>query len=179
MQKIIEDKELGEIVLRKYPHSHSYTIRLRHNSISISLPLSGSYRTAMELLEQHRRNLLLKQRAVPEKNIPEADENQLRQQAKKYLPERLQILAQQYGFTCISLKINKSKGRWGSCSVKKSINLSLFLMILPTHLIDYVILHELCHTKVMNHGPEFWKLMDEVTAGQARALRKELKSYIL
>jgi len=59
----------------------------------------------------------------------------------------------------------------------KSINLSLYLMLLTAPLIDYVILHELCHTKEMNHGIRFWKLMDKVTESKSKELRAQLKKY--
>jgi predicted metal-dependent hydrolase len=52
-------------------------------------------------------------------------------------------------------------------------------MLLPDRLLDYIILHELCHTKEMNHGERFWKLMDDVTDGQAKLMRKELSRYSL
>lgn len=104
-------------------------------------------------------------------------EQALRHEAKRVLPKRLSTLAKQCGFTYSTIKINNSKSRWGSCSTKGNINLSLSLMLLPDHLIDYVLLHELCHTKEMNHSERFWQLMDYVTNNMALALRKELKGY--
>lgn len=101
----------------------------------------------------------------------------LRHEARRLLPSRLEALATQHGFSFSNMKIQSSKGRWGSCSSRKTINLSYHLMLLPGHLIDYVLLHELCHTLEMNHGDRFWQLMDRVTAGKALALRKELKKY--
>ncbi len=106
-------------------------------------------------------------------------EKALRHEAKRILPKRLHSLANQYNFSYSDVKINKSRSRWGSCSSKGNINLSLSLMILPDRLIDYVLLHELCHTKEMSHNDRFWKLMDDVTDNKAKQMRKELKSYRL
>lgn len=104
-------------------------------------------------------------------------EKALRYEAKRLLPDRLQALATEHHFTCTGVKIFNSKTHWGSCTARKSINLSLSLMLLPWHLIDYVLLHELCHTVEMNHSERFWKLMDAVTHNKAIALRSELKHY--
>ena len=101
----------------------------------------------------------------------------LRKEAKRLLPDRTKQLADKYGFTFTDVKIQSSKTRWGSCSRAKSINLSLYLMLLPAYLIDYVILHELCHTREMNHGDKFWAWMDKVTDGKSKELRAELKKY--
>lgn len=101
----------------------------------------------------------------------------LRKEAKRILPARTEQLADQHGFSFSDVKIQSSKSRWGSCSQGQSINLSFYLMLLPAHLIDYVILHELCHTKEMNHGVNFWKWMDKVTQNKSKELRKELKNY--
>jgi len=101
----------------------------------------------------------------------------LRKEAKRLLPGRLTQLAKQHGFTFTEVKIQSSKTRWGSCSGRKSINLSYFLLTLPAPLIDYVLLHELCHTVEMNHGDRFWKLMDKVTDNKAKALRAEVKKH--
>ena len=101
----------------------------------------------------------------------------LRKEAKRLLPDRTKQLAQKFGFTYSSVKIQSSKSRWGSCSQSQSINFSLYLMLLPVHLVDYVILHELCHTKEMNHGHNFWRWMDRVTDGKSKEMQKELKNY--
>ena len=100
----------------------------------------------------------------------------LRREAKRLLPPRLAQLASTHNFSYTGIKIQSSKTRWGSCSRKKVINLSLYLLLLPPHLVDYVLLHELCHTVEMNHGERFWALLDKVS-GDAKGLRKQLKSY--
>lgn len=104
-------------------------------------------------------------------------EESLRRNAKSILPVRLERLSKQCGLPYASVKINSSKGRWGSCSARKNINLSFFLMLLPSHLIDYVLLHELCHTREMNHSERFWGLLNQFTDGKSRALREELRKY--
>lgn len=101
----------------------------------------------------------------------------LRRNAKIILPPRIYQLSNQFGLPYDSIKINSSKGRWGSCSGRKAINLSCYLMLLPRHLIDYVLLHELSHTKEMNHGDGFWLLLNKLTDGKALILRTELRKY--
>jgi len=104
-------------------------------------------------------------------------ERAMRMEAKRILPKRLAILAERYRFSYSEVSIRSSKTRWGSCSSRGNISLSYFLMTLPGELIDYVLLHELCHTKEMNHSVRFWKLMDSVTNNDGKRLRTELKKY--
>lgn len=100
----------------------------------------------------------------------------LRKEAEQLLPQRLRDLARQTGYTYSSVGVKQLKSRWGSCSAKQEIVLNLFLMQLPWHLIDYVILHELAHTKVMRHGPPFWRELERHVP-RARALRKEISNH--
>jgi predicted metal-dependent hydrolase len=81
----------------------------------------------------------------------------LRKEAEQVLPIRLKQLAEEHGFTYQSVQIKRLKGRWGSCSQQKEIVFNCFLMQLPPKLIDYVIIHELVHTRIMAHGPVFWE----------------------
>ena len=101
----------------------------------------------------------------------------LRRNAKIILAPRLYMLSQKHNIPYNQLKINTNEGRWGSCSGRKNINLSVYLVLLPKHLIDYVLLHELCHTYEMNHGPNFWALLNNLTEGRAEELNEELKNY--
>ena len=104
-------------------------------------------------------------------------EETLRKQALWLIPSRLKELSEKHNLPYNSIKINVSKGRWGSCSTQRNINISCYLVTVPPHLIDYVLLHELSHTIEMNHGPQFWALMDKLTNRQSQALRKELQGY--
>jgi len=99
-----------------------------------------------------------------------------RHEAKNYLPERVARLAGKYGFSYGKVFIRNTKTRWGSCSSANNINLNVHLMRLPGHLIDYVILHELNHTRHKNHGKEFWNTLDQIT-GNAKGLSKEIREY--
>jgi predicted metal-dependent hydrolase len=104
-------------------------------------------------------------------------EEGLRIEAKAFLPGRLAWLASKYGFSFNKVTIKKLRTRWGSCSGVNNINLNLHLMRLPDELIDYVLLHELCHTVVKNHGKKFWQLLDKVTGNRARKLDKMMDNY--
>lgn len=100
----------------------------------------------------------------------------LMSQAKQLLPIRLKQLADKYDYGYSSVVIKSLKSRWGSCDSHKNITLNLYLMELPWELIDYVLLHELNHTKVMQHGPKFWDSLEERLPNY-KELRKQLKTY--
>lgn len=101
----------------------------------------------------------------------------LKKRAAIFLPPLLRMWSEQYRLPYRRVRITGAKSRWGSCSSTGTISLSCYLMLLPTHLMDYVLLHELAHTREMNHGPEFWALLDEMTHGMAQSLRNELRGY--
>lgn len=100
----------------------------------------------------------------------------LRSQAEADLPGRLRALASMHDFSYKSVQVKQLTGRWGSCDSQQNIVLNLFLMELPWTLIDYVLLHELTHTNVLRHGPDFWKAMKTVLP-DVQVRRKAIKVY--
>lgn len=229
MEKMIQDKTLGTILIRTSPRATRYTLKIAKGRITATMPPGGNEARLLAFISENRDKLraaLDKHPARPllneqtemqtasfrihifrtdrdkyyitfengilniacprqtdfadeqvQKQLNLVIEKMLRHEARRLLPARVKELAARHGFTCTGVKITNSKTRWGSCTQRRSINLSLSLMLLPWHLIDYVLLHELCHTIEMNHGDRFWKLMDRVTDGRAHALRAELKQF--
>lgn len=106
----------------------------------------------------------------------QACERALAAEAKTILPHRIKSLSLLHGFPYKELKIRKLTSRWGSCSSSKVVTLSYFLMQLPWELIDYVIMHELVHTRYLNHSPGFWRALEELAPG-AKALQKEIRAH--
>lgn len=105
-----------------------------------------------------------------------------RRTAKETLPPRLAELAERYGFSYGRVCIKHNRSNWGSCSAKGNINLNLNLVRLPKELQDYVMIHELCHLRHMDHGTSFHRLLDELCRKEGidkDSMRKQLKSYIL
>jgi predicted metal-dependent hydrolase len=100
----------------------------------------------------------------------------LRAQAETLLPQRLKSLSTQNQISYRSVNIRHLKSRWGSCDQQANITLNLFLIQLPWDLIDYVLLHELTHTKILKHGPEFWQAMTDVMP-EVKQTRQRLKNY--
>jgi len=100
----------------------------------------------------------------------------LRHEAEQHLPARLQDLASLHDLSFKSVNIRHLKSRWGSCDQDKNIKLNLYLMQLPWELIDYVLLHELVHTRIMQHGPVFWRAMSELQPDTPQ-FRKQIRGY--
>lgn len=227
--QIIEDKELGRLVIRVNSQAKRFVFRTKSDAIYVSVPPGTTRKDLNNAIESLRHKLTASRQKVDAPRIidlnysintdffklnlvqgtktqylahselgkmsivcpPDANfehegvqqwlhkviEEALRRNAKVILPPRLNMLSEKSNLPYNSVKINSSKGRWGSCSTSKNINLSYYLLLLPKHLIDYVLLHELCHTREMNHSDKFWAIMDEVTDGKALELREELKKY--
>jgi predicted metal-dependent hydrolase len=143
----------------KFSDTEALKTLVRDNKIDVSIP--------------HSHNI---EDSKVQNAIRQAIELAWRKEAKIHLPGKVKLLAAAHKFEYKNVAIKNSKTRWGSCSFDNNINLSLHLMRLPDHLVDYVILHELVHTRVKNHSKDFWQLLD-IVSGDARKLDREVKGY--
>ena len=109
--------------------------------------------------------------------IRKAVEHAWKVEAHEVLPQRLSELAAQFQLQYKSLIIKNARSYWGLCAHDNTITLSIHLMHLPTHLINFLILHELSHTIHKNHGPNFWEFLNNLTDGKAREYSRELRKY--
>lgn len=138
----------------------NFTVSMRDETVVIACPAHADFTT-------DRVQTLIKNAVM----------RAMRKKAEEYLPPLVQYWSSLFDLPYNKVTISKARSRWGSCSSKRDISLSFYLMLLPAHLMDYVILHELAHTREMNHGPKFWELLNQLTDGKALALRKELRMH--
>lgn len=174
MRKSFFDSEFGQIIIIKRIGARRLTLRAdASRGVRMSIPFWEPYSRALEFLESRRdwvRDVLERTKAE------DYDVEALRRQAKLYLPARTRALAEQHGFELRKIFIKNNRSNWGSCSQRGNINLNLHLMRVPGELRDYVILHELCHLKYLNHGPEFHSLLEELCPDH-RVKSRELKKF--
>ena len=124
-------------------------------------------------LEQH----LAARRARPQ--LPPLTREELKtlgQQALRDIPPRVEYFARQMGVSFGRITIRCQRTRWGSCSGKGNLNFNCLLMLVPEEVRDYVVVHELCHRKQLDHSPAFWAEVERVMPDW-RAHRKWLKEH--
>lgn len=100
--------------------------------------------------------------AMEMNGLTDAECRQLKQKAQAHIPERVEYFASIIGVDYGRITIRTQKTRWGSCSSKGNLNFNCLLMLAPPEVIDYVVVHELCHRKEMNHSKAFWREVEKV-----------------
>ena len=179
--KMIRIEGVGEVLLERSRRARHICLSIRpFKGVRVAVPYGVPFERAEAVaqarsawIEKHlRRMAKVEQDAVTyDQRIPVN-----RSVARRVIADRLQELARLHGFTFGRIFIRNQKSRWGSCSAQNNINLNVHLVLLPPALRDYVILHELVHTRVKHHGPEFWAELERYIP-DCRRVDKELNRY--
>ena len=158
----------------------SYTlIRSSRKTVSLEITPEGKLlvRSPRRLSERAIREFLMsKESWIREKlakiesrpRLPKLTQEELealKQRAREYLPGRVALYAPRVGVSYGRITIRAQKGRWGSCSRQGNLNFNCLLMLAPSEVRDYVVVHELCHRKHMNHSDAFWTEVERVMPG--------------
>lgn len=163
----ISVEEDGEVILR---------MPLRTGEREISRVLTEKkdwivrhYRSRKEQLANRPQSSLTRAQA-------EALEARCREAARAYFPKRAAYYQPMTGGTYQRISIRDQKTRWGSCSSRGTLSFNWRLMLAPPAVLDYVVVHELCHLTHMDHSPAFWQAVEAVLPDY-RARRKWLKEH--
>ena len=178
----IEIDGIGQILFERSKRAKHINISVKpFKGIRVAVPLGVSFYEAKQVVKTKRtwiQKHLDKMKAV-EKEHENFSKNSIqidRTEARRKLVGRLNELCEQYGFSYNKVFLRNQKTRWGSCSTKNNISLNMKLIRLPNEMIDYVLLHELVHTRIKNHTNEFWAELNRLV-GDAKAKDKELNKY--
>lgn len=130
--------------------------------LQVKVPFFTSQKQINNFIEKHTHWTQKHKKFLEQRSLSENQIHELKDAAKKYIPTRVQYLAYKYDFKYLKIRITSARTRFGSCSSKKTLNFSYRLMQYRKECIDYVIIHELCHLRHMNHSRDFWKEVESI-----------------
>jgi predicted metal-dependent hydrolase len=164
--QVINIDDIGSILLERSKRARRVVISIRPiKGVRVAVPDRVSFRDALKFvhlkktwIKKHldRMEKYHNQRTSLE-DCPTID----RTEAREVLTTRLAQLAKQHGFRYNKVSIRNQRTRWGSCSSRNNLSLNVRLMSLTQELVDYVLLHELVHTRIHDHSKRFWKELDK------------------
>ena len=181
MDKVYKHPRLGDILLRQGWSTSRISLSVKPTGeVRLSYPRLVSTSRALNFLEEKVEWVLQMRKKVAERSMQGADYTSaqiaaLRREAKEVLPAMVERLANEHGFSYGNITIRATRSKWGCCTSRNNLSLSLYLMTLPTHLQEFVVLHELCHTVHHDHSAKFHALLDKVTGGREKELNRQLK----
>lgn len=178
----VEIDGIGEVLFERSKRSKSLNIFVApFKVVRVAIPYGISFEYAEEMVRSKKEWIqknLIKMAKVEEDHSSEPDllDELTFPGIKEIIISRVEALAEIYGFKYNKVTVRNQKTRWGSCSHKNNISLNVKLLKLPDELFDYVILHELMHTRVKNHKKIFWYELDRIV-GDAKKLDSKLKNH--
>ena len=180
--RIIDIDGIGPVLFERSRRARRISVSVRpFRGVRVAVPYKASFGSAEEFVFsktgwlKKQLDKMKRYEQIINRNKAIAGEID-RGEARAILIRRLEYLAGKHGFSYKGLTVRNQKTRWGSCSSRNSISLNMQLIRLPEELIDYVILHELVHTKIKNHSAAFWLELDRLV-GNSKQLRTKLRHY--
>lgn len=182
---------IGEVLFIKRSGVRRLRISVSpRNGVVVTIPVRLPVSAAMAFVVEKREWILRALRRQSERirnsvengkiaGIPSnpSELERMRETARAILVPKLEAAARRHGFAYGRVAIKNNVSNWGSCSALGNINLNMRLILLPEHLQEYVILHELCHLRHPDHGPGFHAMLDSLLEGRENALRRELAEW--
>ena len=174
--------------------SNRKTVAIQVNSdlsVTVRAPRSASEKDIEEILKKKEawiskhiekiKKTKERLEAEPTEKLTREKVIALAEEALKVIPARVEYFARVIGVTYGKITIRNQKTRWGSCSSKGNLNFNCLLMLAPPEVLDYVVVHELCHRKQMNHSKAFWSEVEKVLPDykEARKWLKEEESQMI
>jgi predicted metal-dependent hydrolase len=171
-----------QYTLKKYKKSKSIRLRIKDSG---EILITAPYYVSKKYIDEF---VLQKSDWIKEKlniYVPKIkhDPKQEKKEYQKYKQQALELVISKikkinsfYKFKFNKIFIKNQKTRWGSCSNKKNLNFNYKIVFLPDHLAEYLVVHELCHLKEMNHGKKFWRLVEQMVPNYVNAQR-ELRAF--
>ena len=176
--KYVNYPAIGIVLFEKSKKAKRVIISFKSPSnIRVAVPRYITLRKAESYVNQ-KLDWIIKQQTKYSNKVNAAElTNAVSRSEKLKLISRVEYLANKYGFTYSKVTLRKMKTRWGSCTHHNNISLNIGLIALTDELIDYVILHELVHTKVKNHSKEFWEELGNIIHNPKSFNRKLRLNY--
>jgi len=143
-----------------------YVMRVRPDGdLRVTIPHGGSKAEAKRFAERHAEWARKQRSRMLAARRPASVDRELRTRAARELPPELLALAAQYGLDVRRVSIRNQRSRWGSCSPSGHISLNFRLLLMPAHVREYILIHELMHMRQANHSIRFWRLVEAVCPG--------------
>ena len=177
MEYEIDHPKVGIIRYLKSNKAKRIIISIKPRYVRVTIPRRQNLKNAQKFVEQKidwikEHSNRMKRLLQKSKELPKIS----KEEARERLGKRLSYLAKKHKFQYNRVSIRNQKTRWGSCSSKNNISLNMKLLHLPDQLIDYILLHELVHTRVKNHSQDFWNELETVVPN-ARTVDRQLRKY--
>lgn len=142
----------------------TFALEIKGDGLIVRAPSRATNEEINAFISEHKRwveNNILKMKKRKElldgvEPLTQSDMQALADKAVSEIPDRVKHYAEIIGVTCGKITIRNQRSRWGSCSVKGNLNFNCLLMLAPSEVLDSVIVHELCHRKIMNHSDKFY-----------------------